>query len=174
MERIFEIASGIGMSLRDAQAAGWEALAVECAPCGLTSYISIWALMKMTRLGFVEEVAGRMHCRFCRASPSAFYLVRPTVREDPFKHMVFHVEEWLEGGRKPVQLISASMNVVIAHSAFDEALNQYPRRPLVLREKAYVIRTNFDFDPPPSNVVPMEPRQDADAAAPALKRRRRG
>lgn len=155
MDKVFEIASHFALSVRQAEVAGWTALAVECAPCGTTTHIALWRLIKTSRYGFFQEVVDRMRCHICGSEPSAAYLIREVRRPDPLKNLSHHVEEWSAGGVRFHQIRAACSSVVTAHAAFDSELEQTPRMTLLLRQGAYVIRSTIP-DPPPNNVRPLD------------------
>ncbi|WP_288198869.1 hypothetical protein [uncultured Pleomorphomonas sp.] len=171
MDRTFEIATHFGLSIREAEAAGWSALAVECAPCGTTTHISLWRLMKSARVGFFQEVVDRMRCHACGAEPSGAYMVREVKRPDPLKRLNFRIEEWSLGGEKPVELIAATLNAFVANAAYDAILPERPNRPIGLRERARLLRSTFNTDPPPSNIVPMAAARPEEESVPLRLRR---
>lgn len=173
MEKLFEIASHFGLSIRQAEAAGWTALAVECAPCGTTTHIALWRLVQTSRFGFFQEVVDRMRCHICGCEPSGAYVVREVKRPDPMKGLSHHVEEWSDNGVHFHQTRAACASVVTAHAAFDAELEQNPSVTLLLRQGAYVIRSTIP-DPPPNNVRPLDLKSiDYTVKAPgaAMKRR---
>lgn len=156
MDKIFEIASYHSMSIRQAAAAEWTALAIECAPCGTTTHISLHRLIRRSRYGFFEEIVTRMRCHECGGEPSAAYIVREVRRRDPLKDMSHHVEEWSSSGAQFYETLAACQSVSAAHAAYDVELEAKPSRTLLLRQGAHVIRSNIPDPNPPGNVVPLD------------------
>lgn len=155
MERILEIATYVGLSIPQADAAGWTALAVECAPCGSTTHLSLWHLRKFARVGFLEEVVGRMRCRACGGEPTTAYLVREVKRPDSFKGMNVTVDEWTEGGNHWVQMLAMTRSVLIGAAAFEEVARRQPGLPVTLRQGIHLIRSTIK-EPPPTNVTRLD------------------
>lgn len=173
MDRTFEIGTHFGLTIRQAEEAGWTALAVECAPCGTTTHIGIWRLRQTSKYGFFQEVVVRMRCHNCGAEPSGAYMVREVKRPDALKGLSHRVEEWSAGGVRFQQMRAACSSVVTAHAAFDAELEQTPRMTLLLRQGAYVIRSTIP-DPPPDNVCPLNLSSiEQTEHAPRLVRQRR-
>jgi hypothetical protein len=158
MERTFELTSYFGFSIVQAETAGWQSLAVECASCATTTYLQLDRLKRSTRFGFFEEIVPRLRCHACGISPANAYLVRPVEKVDPMKELVFRVEEWSSGGRSLSQLMAATMHANIGRAGFDEAVKARPGRVVILRQGARVICSTIN-EPPPNNVRPLEIRK---------------
>lgn len=155
MDRIFEIATYLGLSIPEAEAAGWTALAVECAPCGSTTHLSLWRLRKSAKVGFFDEVVGRMRCHACGAEPTTAYLVREVKRPDPYKSLKFRVDEWTDGGNNLEQLLVLTSSLYAGRAAFDELVQRKPGLPLTLRQGIHIIRSTIE-QPPPTNVTRLD------------------
>ncbi len=173
MDRVFEIASHFALTIRQADEAGWTALAVECTPCGTTTHISLKRLIQSSRLGFFQEVVDRMRCHVCGSEPSAAYVVREVKRPDPLKGLSHRVEMWSDGGVRFYETRAACASVVTAHAAFDAELEQNPRVTLLLRQGTYVIRSTLKDPDPPGNVVPIAVKPSEAEARPKVAFRRK-
>lgn len=172
MERTFELTPYFGLSIVQAETAGWRSLAIECATCATTTYLALDRLKRSTRFGFFEEIVPRLKCHACGISPANAYLVRPVEKVDPLKELVFRVEEWSSGGRSLNQLMAATMHANIGRVGFEEAVKARPGRVVILRQGARVLCSTLT-DPTPPNVIPLEIRK-AQERMPDLRRRQSG
>lgn len=149
MHRTFLVATHFGLSVRQAKAAGWTALAVECAPCGTTTHIGLDRLIQSSKFGFFQEIVDRMRCHICGAAPSAACMVQEVKRVDPLKPLLYRIEEWSPSGLELVELIGATVNCNVANAAYDATLPERPNRHITLREGARLMRSTFNTEPPP-------------------------
>lgn len=98
---------------------------------------------------FLEPVRGLRHFSERMRCPECGYVgcnVEHGDRMDMkpfFGKLHLQIEEWDSKAMQMSTIVAASSHIIVAHAAYESALQQYPRRRMLLRDGSFVVRDSL-------------------------------